>query len=151
MKTEIYGRQPEVDTYRDLLQNIVTWSAGELKLPAESVTVVLSDDNQLRQMHKQYLNDDTYTDVITFNLGESGTVEAELYISTDRARAHAADYKVSLPEELCRLVIHGMLHLAGLDDREPEDRRKMKALENRLVREAGKRFYTGIFKPEPEI
>ena len=137
MKTEIYGRQPEVDTYRDLLQNIVTWSAGELKLSAESVTVVLSDD--------------TYTDVITFNLGESGTVEAELYISTDRARAHAADYKVSLPEELCRLVIHGMLHLAGLDDREPEDRRKMKALENRLVREAGKRFYTGIFKPEPEI
>ena len=98
------------------------------KLDCESVTVIFLTDEELAAMHEDYLDDPELTDIMTFDLGEE-TIEAELYISVDRAISQASEFSVSIENELCRLLIHGMLHLSGQNDHSEEDYKKMKELE----------------------
>lgn len=105
----------------------------EIGLNMQEGHFIFVDDTQLAHMHDTYLNDPEVTDVITFNMGEGAEVEGEVYISYDRAAAQAAVYNVSVENEIIRLVIHALLHLAGYDDIAEKDRLKMKKEENRLV------------------
>lgn len=114
--------------YKDLCRRV----ASEIKLDAANCALIFVDDQTLKQMHAQYLDDPVETDVITFNLGED-SIEGEIYISTARARAQAKIYSVTPEEETVRLVIHGLLHLKGYDDREEKDRIIMKKQEDCLV------------------
>jgi rRNA maturation RNase YbeY len=106
---------------------------GDVKLEAESLDIIFVDDDTLKEMHREYLDDPTFTDVITFDLGDDGVIEGELYISLDRAREQADTYGVPYFTEINRLIIHGILHLKGYDDLTDELRREMKIVENRLV------------------
>ena len=111
----------------------------------ESVQIIFTDDPTLRAMHEQFLNDPTETDVITFDLGEEGSVEGEIYISIDRARAQAKEYGVSPEEEVLRLIVHGLLHLQGYDDLEEEARKEMKEQENLYVEKFAPKLNNGKF------
>lgn len=102
---------------------------------AESINVIFVTDDFLRIMHRDFLDDNTLTDVITFNLSESGLVDGEIYISVDRAEAHARTFNVTIGEELARLIIHGMLHLKGYDDQTAPEQQKMRLLENRYLQQ----------------
>jgi len=133
METKIHTTGPELKKNRPVLQKIMKWSSEKLKLPLASLTVIITDDTRLRDLHKQYLGDNSLTDVLTFNLGDKDAIEGEIYISLDRARDQAAFYNTSLMEELSRLIIHGTLHLAGLDDRNAVLRKEMKKKEDILV------------------
>ena len=104
-----------------------------MNLVPESVNIICTDDPRLRKMHEQYLDDPSETDVITFDLGEDGNIEGEIYISIDRARAQAEEYGVSVDEEVLRLIIHGLLHLKGYDDLGEQARKEMKKQENLFV------------------
>ena len=73
------------------------------------------------------------TDVITFPIDEEPPIYGEIYISIDTARRQAEEYGVSLRNELCRLAVHGALHLAGYDDATPKQREKMHNLENQYI------------------
>ena len=73
------------------------------------------------------------TDVISFPLGEGSNLEGEIYVNVETVGEQARLYGVSGAQELARLVIHGTLHLAGYDDRRPQDARRMKACEDRYV------------------
>jgi rRNA maturation RNase YbeY len=119
---------PENKTTLTLINNIVS----EVELEAESLDVIFVDDAALKNMHEEYLDDPTLTDVITFDLGED-SVEGELYISLDRAQDQASTYNVPYFTEINRLIIHGILHLKGYDDLTDELRKEMKMVENRLV------------------
>ncbi len=136
METKIHVTGPDLKKNRPVLQKIANWSSEKLKLPLASLNVIITDDIHLREMHKRYLDDDSPTDVLTFNLGKKDAIEGEIYISLDRAKDQAALYNVSLLEELSRLIIHGILHLAGLDDQNAASRREMKKKEDLFVREA---------------
>jgi probable rRNA maturation factor len=140
MSTEIYAEQKVLIKIKPILQKLAIWVTEKLNLPVETLNVIITDDEYLKKMHAQYLDDDSYTDVMTFDLGEPDRIEGEIYISLDRAMEQSADNRVSLPEELSRLVIHGILHLAGQDDREPADRKKMKKREDDLLFETTKLF-----------
>jgi len=96
------------------------------------VTVVLVSDAELLRMNREFLQHDYFTDVITFPI-ESEPLEGEIYISLDRARDQAAQYGVGVYDEVCRLAIHGALHLAGHDDATPEERAAMSTLEDRYL------------------
>ncbi len=97
---------------------------------AAQATVIFTGDEQLRQLKKTYLNIDAYTDVIAFELNEPGEpLEAEIYISVDRARENCAAYGETLEQELRRLVIHGSLHLMGESDATPAEQAAMRRLE----------------------
>ena len=82
-------------------------------------------------MNEHYLHHHTYTDIITFDLSKNKKeVEGEIYISTDRVRENAVLFKVSLRDELHRVMIHGVLHLCGYKDKTPQDVKRMRNKED---------------------
>lgn len=97
-----------------------------------TINVILVSDEELLEMNRQFLSHDYLTDVITFPLEET-PLEGEIYISVDRAREQAGEAGVGLYEEVSRLAIHGALHLAGYDDATPDERERMRILEDRYL------------------
>jgi probable rRNA maturation factor len=96
------------------------------------VSVVLVDDERIHAMNKEFLQHDYPTDIITFPLDDE-VIDGEMYISMDTAIRQAAEYGVSLTNELMRLAAHGTLHLVGYDDTSPEERKHMSALEDKYI------------------
>jgi len=101
------------------------------------ITVVLVDDDYLRELKKEYFQIDMYTDVIAFRLNpyEENLVEGEIYISVHRAVEQSADYNTTADTELLRLAIHGTLHLLGYEDEEPDQKAEMTRLENQHLKQ----------------
>ncbi|MGR6087630.1 MAG: rRNA maturation RNase YbeY [Arcticibacter sp.] len=99
------------------------------------LTFVFCSDGYLRKMNKRFLAHDYNTDIITFALHEESekTISGEMYISIDRVKSNASDYGVSFSAELRRVMVHGVLHLCGLNDKTEEETTKMRAAENRLL------------------
>ncbi|MGB2957746.1 MAG: rRNA maturation RNase YbeY [Bacteroidota bacterium] len=87
------------------------------RITRAEISVVYIDGRYSRSINKEYRGHDASTDVLAFSLGEGETLEGEIYVNIDRARRQAREFGVSLANELGRLVIHGMLHLAGYEDR----------------------------------
>jgi len=132
MEIRIHQLPAQIKISAKSLDELCTIVAQDIGLDAESCSVIFVNDAKLKKMHGQYLNDPTETDVITFDLGDNKT-EGEIYISSDRAIAQADEFDVSVEEEITRLIIHGLLHLKGFDDRTEPERLVMKKEENRLV------------------
>lgn len=97
------------------------------------VDFILVDDKRIKKLHKEWFDDGTATDVITFPIIDEPPIEAEVYISVDTARKNAERFGVTLTNELCRLAVHGALHIAGYDDDTDEERQRMHELENRYL------------------
>lgn len=110
---------------------------------AGEISVVCVSDGVSRRMNRRFLGHDYATDVISFPLGEGDTIEGELYVNLDRARVQARQYGVTATHELARLVVHGVLHLTGYDDRTVDDRKRMRFREDgiltRLFRAPGRK------------
>lgn len=132
MEIQIHQRDPKIRISEQELIELTRSVAGSIDLQAKSCEIIFVDDVTLAEMHAKFLDDPDKTDVITFDLGDEVT-EGEIYISTDRARAQAESYAVTAEEEVLRLIIHGLLHLKGFDDREKDDLLEMKKHENELV------------------
>lgn len=95
------------------------------------VNVIFCNDEYLLEINIKYLNHNTLTDIITFDLSEiKGTLQGDIYISIERAKENAGKFGVSLRDEIRRLLVHGILHLAGLEDTSPEEKEQMTALED---------------------
>lgn len=93
------------------------------------------DDHEIRALHRNFLQDDSPTDVMTFDLGATpaGWRVAVITICLPVARQHAERWHISWRQELLRLVIHGVLHLLGYDDHTPAGRRQMRHHENKIL------------------
>ncbi len=116
-------------SFRDLTEKIIRSEKIDLSI----LRVIAVDDEYLCSLHNKYLGEDSYTDVMTFPLEEGKEREAEIYISADRAKINAGHYKVSQDEEIARLLVHGLLHLKGLDDKTERGRQHMHKMENELL------------------
>ncbi len=114
--------------------SLVRSALTEYKITIGRVNVVFSDDKQLRQLSRQFLDKDHYTDVIAFNLNEAEEpLDGEIYISQERALENSRTYNEHYLKELMRLVIHGSLHLAGCNDDTPSKQAGMRTLEERIL------------------
>ncbi|MBD3367369.1 MAG: rRNA maturation RNase YbeY [Candidatus Eisenbacteria bacterium] len=109
------------------------------------VTVTFTDDERIHELNRDYRHVDRPTDVLAFALTEgepsgvneeSETVLGDVVISLDRAAVQAGRYRRTLGRELLKLTAHGVLHLLGLDHETADERKAMRRLENRYVREA---------------
>ncbi len=91
---------------------------------------IICSDPYLRALNKEHLDHDYETDIVTFDYSSDHFLSGDLFISIDRIRANAAELKVSVKEELHRVLIHGVLHLAGYQDKLPEEQAIMRSKED---------------------
>ena len=92
----------------------------------KELTYIFCSDNYLLEINQQYLDHDTYTDIITFDNSEGNNiVTGDIFISIERIRENAAKFNVSETTELHRVIIHGVLHLLGYKDKSARDKQKM--------------------------
>tara|TARA_R110002050_G_scaffold79631_4_gene170182 strand:- start:24084 stop:24497 length:414 start_codon:yes stop_codon:yes gene_type:complete len=94
------------------------------------ITFIFCSDDYLLEINRQYLDHDYYTDIITFDYVEGDLISGDIFISVDRVRENAATFGVSFLNELNRIVIHGVLHLLGYKDKEPEEKELMTTKED---------------------
>ena len=97
------------------------------------INVVFCSDNYLLDINKQYLSHDYYTDIITFNYCKDNTISGDLFISVDRVEENAVKSKTSFLLEINRVIVHGVLHLCGFNDKTPNEKREMRELENKFL------------------
>lgn len=100
------------------------------------VNYIFCSDEHLRKMNVEYLDHDYYTDVITFPYAEDA-VHGDVFISADRVADNAQTLGVSFEHELCRVLVHGVLHLAGYLDKTEEDARTMREKEDFYLKKMG--------------
>ena len=107
---------------------IRAWLLSEMEVLNLSLEVVYSfmSDEELLKLNKEHLNHDTYTDIITYDFRSDGLEEANLCISYERIIDNAFTFKVSNTNELCRVCVHGLLHLAGYDDKDETSKAEMR-------------------------
>ena len=125
-------------TYRTSITN--TLKLARHVLFAEQRTnvqcsIVYINDRRMRELNQRYLHKHRTTDVLTFPLHQEGArgIAGEVYISLDQARRQAKYYKATAKSETARLVIHGVLHLIGYEDRTKRQKTRMKKLEDRYL------------------
>lgn len=116
------------------VHQIVNYLKRELNFKINAVWVNFIDSAEITDMNIKYLNHHQSTDIITFNYsGNNDELEGELFISVEDAGNNARTYGVKFKEELVRLIIHGFLHLLGFDDKTSKEKKKMMALQEKLL------------------
>jgi rRNA maturation RNase YbeY len=98
---------------------------------------IFCSDEYLHKINLEYLNHDTYTDIITFDLKEvseeQNTIEADIFISLERVNENAIKLKIKEEKELARVMAHGLLHLMGFSDKTDADKKDMRSVENKAI------------------
>lgn len=97
------------------------------------VAYIFCDDAKILEVNRQYLQHDYYTDIITFDYCEGNTLHGDIFISLDTVRSNAQEFGVSFDNELHRILIHGILHLCGQNDKAPADHEEMTRKENEAL------------------
>lgn len=91
------------------------------------------DDEKILEVNNEYLGHNYYTDIITFDYDEGDVINGDMVISLDTVRTNAEQFGKEYNEELYRVIIHGILHLCGIDDKGPGEREIMEAAENKAL------------------
>ena len=91
------------------------------------------NDEKMLEVNNEYLGHDYYTDIITFDYDEGDVLNGDLVISLDTVRTNAELFHKSYEDELNRVIIHGILHLCGINDKGPGEREIMEANENKAL------------------
>lgn len=97
------------------------------------IAYIFCSDEKILEVNRQYLQHDYYTDIITFDYTEGNRISGDLFISLDTVRTNAEQFKASYDNELYRVIIHGILHLCGIDDKGPGEREIMETAENKAL------------------
>ena len=97
------------------------------------VGYLFCDDEKILEVNREYLQHDYYTDIITFDYNEGKQINGDLVISLDTVKSNAQLFNKPYEEELFRVIIHGILHLCGINDKGPGEREIMEAAENKAL------------------
>lgn len=116
-------------------EQINAWLQGvvlEQEATLGYLNFIFCSDAHLHQINVSYLNHDTFTDIITFPYNYN-PVESDIFISIDRIKENAQVFEVAFMDELLRVMVHGVLHLVGFNDKSPEEQQLMREQENHYV------------------
>ena len=97
------------------------------------IAYIFCSDEKILDVNRMYLQHDYYTDIITFDYSEDDMISGDLFISLDTVRTNAEKFTVAYDSELYRVIIHGVLHLCGIDDKAPGARAVMERYENEAL------------------
>ncbi|WP_396152371.1 rRNA maturation RNase YbeY [Flavobacterium sp.] len=101
---------------------------------AGEISYVFCDDDYLHAINMQYLNHDTLTDIISFDYTEGDVISGDIFVSIERVKDNAIDFKVTFEEELKRVLAHGVLHYCGYKDKTDIDAALMRTKENEKIK-----------------
>ncbi|MGJ8660271.1 MAG: rRNA maturation RNase YbeY [Cellulophaga fucicola] len=116
--------------YIDWINRII---ASEEHLVGD-INYIFCDDAYLLNINQQYLDHDTYTDIITFDYTDGKVISSDIYISVERVKENAVDFKVDYDVEMLRVMAHGLLHLAGYKDKSTEEAALMRSKEEEKIK-----------------
>lgn len=116
------------------IRKIVGFVCGKEKVKKAEFSFVTVNDVMIRSINKKFLKHDYVTDVITFPLEKEAFV-AEIYINTQQLKRQAIENRVTMKNEMIRLIVHGILHTLGYDDRTVATKKEMDAVQERYVTE----------------
>ena len=114
---------------RDWIKRVVAAHGKRLG----EISYIFCDDEKILEVNRQYLQHDYYTDIITFDYTVGDKISGDLFISLDTVRSNAELFKQSYDDELHRVIIHGVLHLCGINDKGPGEREIMEKNENEAL------------------
>ena len=97
------------------------------------IAYIVCSDEKILEVNRQYLQHDYYTDIITFDYCEGNRLSGDLFISLDTVRTNAEQFGSDYETELHRVIIHGILHLCGINDKGPGEREIMEEAENKAL------------------
>ena len=97
------------------------------------IAYIFCNDEKILDVNKQYLQHDFYTDIITFDYDEGDTINGDLVISLDTVKSNSEMFGKEYEEELFRVIIHGILHLCGINDKAPGEREIMEKAEDKAL------------------
>jgi probable rRNA maturation factor len=112
---------------------VAAWIAESIKSEEhslEEINYIFCDDDYLHKLNVEFLNHDTLTDIISFDYSVGKIIQGDVFISVERVKENASDFKVPFLEELHRVIIHGVLHYCGYKDKTPKDALLMREKEN---------------------
>ena len=135
----IFFHQEELAPELPSLESIVSWIHTILRQECrdlQSLYYVFVTDAVLLEINQKYLQHDTLTDIITFPY-QTDPAEAEIYISVDRVRSNAHNFRVPVRDEFLRVIAHGVLHLCGWDDHTDHGMRLMRLREDACMAQIG--------------
>jgi len=131
-KLQVFSQDPSIN--KRAVHSLISSLKKEFNLDISSLSISFINSKELRDINKEYLNHDYETDIITFNYSKKlQDIDGEILISFEEAMRNARKYKVTYGKELCRLVIHGILHLLNFDDNNKKNKKIMKRMENKLI------------------
>ena len=109
-----------------------------------TISFLFCDDSKIREYNKTYLSHDYETDILTFfDTDDDGKAESDIIISTDTVEYNANRFKKTFSEELFRVILHGLLHLCGYDDKDKKNKLIMTAKEDKYLQKVG---YVNLFR-----
>jgi len=116
------------------VRSLVAGLFNDYRKSASAVNYVFCNDKNLLKINRQYLNHNTLTDIITFDLSDSASkVVADIYISVERVRENASMLNIPFSRELERVIIHGALHLVGFKDKSKAEKAKIRFAEDKYL------------------
>ncbi|WP_010228204.1 rRNA maturation RNase YbeY [Gillisia marina] len=116
--------------YVSWIENVIVSEGKSL----EEISYIFCDDEYLLKINIEYLDHDTYTDIITFDYSVGKILQGDIYISTERVRENSETFGVNFDEELRRVLIHGVLHLSGYKDKSVEEAARMRSKEEEKMK-----------------
>ena len=146
----VLAKIPSCTDLEATLQNAALKTLAYKAIDNAEISIAIVNDQRIHEINLQFLNHDYPTDVITFELGENpanNNFQAEIVVSAETAMSVAKEVDTALEMELVLYVVHGTLHLAGLDDHCDEDRAEMRANERAMMNSLG--FDYKFESPEP--
>lgn len=122
---------PAID--RPLLERWIVAVAAEHDRIIGALVYIFCDDERIIEVNREFLQHDYYTDIITFDYSRRKLISGDMFISLDTVASNAEQLGVDYADELHRVIIHGVLHLCGINDKGPGDREIMERHENRAL------------------
>ena len=122
---------PDID--QSLIRRWVNEVASTYDCHVGEINYVFVDDERILEVNRQFLQHDYYTDIITFDYTQGRVISGDLYISLDTVSSNAHQLNVPYERELHRVIIHGVLHLCGLNDKGPGERELMEEAEDNAL------------------
>ena len=143
IETEFLKDKTEIAVFKKKIKEYIKVLSNLEGLNYNTISFLFCNDSKIREYNKTYLSHDYETDILTFyDTDDEGNAESDIIISIDTVEYNANRFKKSFSEELFRVILHGLLHLCGYDDKDKKNKLIMTAKEDEYLQKVG---YVNLF------